>query len=274
MIIGVISDVHLEFRKICWRLFPGWLRQQVRLYDGSYVTGDILGDREEVLLDVLCVCGDVCPLSSHQREYVDFFAHVSQMAKTVLVVLGNHEFYGTTIEEGYSTAKLLVGAFPNVHLLERDKLQIDNVCFYGTTLWSRVPDQMMEKAGWAMNDFSHIVNHDPRKMNQLFADSYDWLKKAVVKDRNADLNLVQVILTHHLPSFELIAEQYKNNSDGLNCCYATEIIGDILPDFWLCGHSHQRTDTIIEDGVRCIIHCRGYKGETNDNHNLVKVFDV
>ena len=55
--------------------------------------------------------------------------------KPVLYVLGNHEFYGSSIDGAAAELKRLC-AGTHIHVLDNDEIVIDGVRFLGTTLWT------------------------------------------------------------------------------------------------------------------------------------------
>lgn len=78
--------------------------------------------------DVVILAGDI----SRPREAV---AWAIRFERPVLYVLGNHEFYGSSIEAARREARALCRGSP-VHLLDDDEIVIDGVRFLGTTLWT------------------------------------------------------------------------------------------------------------------------------------------
>ena len=57
------------------------------------------------------------------------------LRKPVLYVLGNHEFYGSSIDGAAAELKRLC-AGTHVHVLDDSEIVIDGVRFLGTTLWT------------------------------------------------------------------------------------------------------------------------------------------
>src|SRR5690606_16443232 len=55
--------------------------------------------------------------------------------KPVIYVLGNHEFYGATIQKLIHKLKEKTKG-TNIHILERDVITIEGVNFLGCTLWT------------------------------------------------------------------------------------------------------------------------------------------
>jgi predicted phosphodiesterase len=68
-------------------------------------------------------------------------------------------------------------------------------------------------------------------------------------------------MTHHLPSFKLINEKYKNSK--LSSLFATDledIIKKYKIDYWICGHSHNKNNIQINNTI-LTLNPVGYPGE-------------
>src|SRR5258706_7048965 len=85
-------------------------------------------DRPENAADVVVLAGDI----SRPREAA---AWALRFGKPVLYVLGNHEFYGSSIEGAADELKQLC-AGTHVHVLDDGEIVIGGVRFLGSTLWS------------------------------------------------------------------------------------------------------------------------------------------
>ena len=106
--------------------------------------------------DVVVLAGDI----ARPREAASWALGFD---KPVLYVLGNHEFYGSSIDGAAAELKRLC-AGTHVHVLDNDEVVIDGVRFLGSTLWT---DFMLfgdggeraaaiEEAQRLMRDFSRI----------------------------------------------------------------------------------------------------------------------
>ena len=121
-----------------------------------------------------------------------------------------------------------------------------------------------------MNDYNYICDDidpetdkktiiTPQQTTIKHISDYNYILNEV---KNADKNII--VVTHHLPSFDLIDEKYKNFS--LNCCFASncEISNDLLK-LWICGHSHTSI-SFTKNNTTYAINSYGYKnGKTNEN---------
>jgi len=193
--------------------------------------------------DILVLAGDI----SSDFDY-DFFYDVSRDFKHVLYVAGNHEFYGHTglDHQHYING---CGKFKNVHYLDKEKIEIDGITFFGATLWSdlsRLIDALISKQ--MLNDYSWIKGWTPELATAEF-------KSTVIPK-------VDVVITHYAPSYMSVAEEYKGNV--LNASYASNLestILDLEPKYWIHGHMHTPVDYMIGN-TRVVSNPRGYEGST------------
>lgn len=77
-----------------------------------------------------------------------------------------------------------------------------------------------------------------------------------------------IVMTHHLPSFDLLAE--KNTASE---CYATDLTALIASPViaWICGHTHK---SLVKDinGVYCGINCFGYPTQKPSDTNFKSMY--
>ncbi|RAH48454.1 uncharacterized protein BO95DRAFT_49024 [Aspergillus brunneoviolaceus CBS 621.78] len=132
----ILSDLHLE------------LNQQ-------YVSYEIPACAEHLIL-----AGDIGRLADYEH-YRDFLQRQTDRFKAVLLILGNHEFYGLSIAAGLDKARQLEQE-PCLHgrLIVLDRTRYDvpgfDVSVLGCTLWSHVPDGSREIVQAKIRDFRKI----------------------------------------------------------------------------------------------------------------------
>jgi len=118
---------------------------------------------------------------------------------------------------------------------------------------------------------AHHTNHWHRKSVQWLADN---IKAAAKRTETV------VVLTHHTPSTNGTSNPiYKDDREGLNCCFSTDLTHLLQPPAvtWACGHTHWNFDMTVPNnegggGVRLCSNQRGYPGQENiqyDNEGLV-----
>lgn len=278
MKIGIASDLHLEFETIRLRN-PG--------------------------VDVLVLAGDICvaedikrfpfyedredtssPRQRNSEKYQEFFEEVSREFPVVLVVMGNHEHYHGKFDSSEEILKKnlkLVGE--NIHLLQDDSLDVGDVRFIGSTLWTDLNagcplTEYHVQCG--MSDYSvitKVVPYDPPTYRRLrpmdtvgsHVKSVQYLQNVLKESCDKKC----VFVSHHAPSTLSIDPRYK--SDVLmNGGYVSDLSNMILDNdnLKLCvhGHVHQKFDYLLGE-CRIVCNPRGYPGE-RDGLYLLKIVEV
>ena len=276
MKLQVVSDLHLEFTPI-----------------GIPNAGDT---------DVLILSGDICvaedlhshpvgsanplvPLGRRQlasETYQEFFAHISSEYKNVIYVLGNHEHYHGKIDTSHDVIRKTLSDMniTNIHLLENESIVLDGIVFVGGTLWTDMNNgnpMSMNAVQSGMNDFRiiRVAKRAYRKFNTMDAVALHTATKNFIETQaGVHSDLPVVVCTHHAPSYQSVAEQFKGSE--LNAGYASDLSDLILDNpnikLWTHGHMHNSSDYMIGD-TRIIANPRGYYNE-NPEFNRLKVFEV
>lgn len=190
------------------------------------------------------------------------------IAKPVLYVLGNHEFYGDNIANTADELKQLC-AGTNVHVLDGDAVIIEGVRFLGTTLWTdfmlcgggEEQAAAMREALRFMRDFSRIRAGKARKAlftpvhsATLFNSQAKWLETKLAEPHAGPT----VVITHHAPSRKSIHPKFSGSL--LNACFVSDaehLIDGRRACLWIHGHTHDSFDYIV-NGTRVVCNPRGY----------------
>lgn len=234
MKIHLLSDLHLEFEAF------------------DYQAADA---------DVVVLAGDI-----HVQEKGVDWAFQTIKDKPVLYVLGNHEFYGATIQKLIHKLKAKTRN-TNVHILERDVVTIDGVNFLGCTLWTDFelfgdPRHAGYHCQNIMTDYKkirHLPNYSKIRTIDtavIHKHSHWWIEQEL-KNRNGQIN---VVVTHHAPSIQSIPE--NGRQDITAAAYANRLesfIQQYKPALWLHGHVHHVSDYDINK-CRVVCNPRGYRG--------------
>jgi predicted phosphodiesterase len=240
--INILSDLHLGF--------------------GAF-------DRPVNDADVVILAGDI----SRPREAA---AWAMRFDKPVLYVLGNHEFYGSSIDGAASELKRLC-AGTRVQVLDNTEIAIGCVRFLGTTLWTdfslfgqgAAKATAMSEAQRLIRDFSRIRRVDaadavfsPEDSAALFREQAAWLDQRLGKAHAGPT----VVITHHAPSRKSIHPRFADSP--LNACFisdAEHLIGADRAQLWIHGHTHDSFDYLV-NGTRVVCNPRGYaKAGVNEN---------
>lgn len=234
MIIKFISDLHLEFcnkKEIC-NIF------------------DTIGSGE-----ILILAGDIG--DPFEQYYSHLFEHVSKNYEKVFCICGNHEYYGHRIDKTNKKFNELCNKYGIINM-NQGMINYKNVRFIGTPLWSHVTNNCDLQC-----DTRHIKDMGIKHRNNMYARNCKFIQENLLTD------LPTIIMTHHLPSYSLIHNQYKTpNYIMLNEWYASSTIEEDL-DFtgsnvvaWIYGHTHiPLTKTI--NGINTYCNPLGYPDECN-----------
>ena len=210
---------------------------------------------------VLVLAGDVA-VAETKTQYVDFILRAQAQFQHVILIMGNHEHYGGSVNRSIAKIKrnlMITQAMEdsgclNVSIVENEVVRIDDVDFFCATLWTdyanRNPLAMMQ-AQQQMNDYRRIRwGRGPGQIayqNRLTPDyaytMHEVSRKFIENSLARSDARVKVVVTHHAPSYQSIHERYQG--DPLNACYASpleEIMLDHEPDYWIHGHLHDTND--------------------------------
>lgn len=242
MRIKLLSDLHLEF------------------YDHEDAC-DFVESVPNQNVDVLVLAGDIC-LVSNERECKEYMQRFTDRFREVIWVAGNHEFYGTYMDDGIAFMDSL--NFSNLHFLERSNIEIDRQRFHGCTLWYDSTAEIHNSR--MMNDFHCIKG--------FFFD--DIIRYAHSSQQYLESNVWQgdIVVTHMLPSKKVLGERYVRSA--LNSFYVHDcehIIDTQKPKYWLHGHSHEAISKQIGD-TQVIRNPKGYPDQNDVNFDLNFVFEV
>lgn len=243
MKIYVTSDIHVEFHK------------------------DYHGPKEKI--DLVVLAGDI----HVGHKAADIAAWYQQRYRApVILVAGNHEFYGADLDNMLNELRLSTRNLPQVHFLENDAIEIGGFRFLGCTLWSNFAingDDQIEfakyKATQFMTDFQ-VIHHKglfftPDDAIERFQASHAWLESELAKPFAGDT----VVITHFAPHRAAIHDDYLVPGADELTPYFTSDCSDLMRRFpikaWFYGHTHNSVDTVVEEGVRLVSNQRGYPGE-------------
>ena len=236
---------------------------------------------------ILVLAGDIGHLG--KNRLLEFITWCSNQWTHVLWVFGNHEFYipkaqkhwhllppdgKYTIEEKTAEAKAAYKHLTNVHILDRDRIEIEGHLFFGATLWSDVPAAIAAAHSHEIADFRCIAG-ERAPNGALIPLGHEFRQYLFQRDLTALNDFLSyatlsskpfVVITHHLPTDEMVQEKYRGMPT--NPFYSTAL--DPLlktPGLvaWICGHSHGRR--IIQHPGPCYLNARGYPGEQKNGGN-------
>jgi predicted phosphodiesterase len=236
-LVRVFSDLHLEFGIDVIKKCTTFCLANKTKY--TILAGDITNfkKREKILTRVV---SELKPHTDH-----------------IIYVLGNHEYYepgNKRISEIKNDYKKLCNNL-GISLLEDSSLETDDFVFYGATMWTKPTIGAFLR----MND--HYSFKDHQEVVDLHEESVFQLSKFLAEHKIKATNKPLIVVTHHLPSFELIDDEYKIYGE-LNTGFASEL-DHLIKDpvnYWIYGHTHKAKNVIIND-VQLLCNPHGYPKE-------------
>jgi len=226
--------------------------------------------------DVVVLAGDIDKGVKAIRLATDWFP-----STPVVMVAGNHEFYGGATPRLIDKMKAVADG-SMVAILERDERVIDGVRFLGATMWTDFSifggetDYYMEQARAGMNDFWKIrvspefSRFSPAHALKLHRGTRAWLAERL----DSPFPGPTVVVTHHAPSMKSCHPDHA--ADPLAAAFIVdleELMGVDRVCLWIHGHTHHCVSYEIK-GTRVVSNQRGYPGETVPDFNPTLVVEV
>jgi predicted phosphodiesterase len=190
--------------------------------------------------DLWINAGDTHPRERSRQSFAEDFEGVPYFE-----ILGNHDYWSNEFDIG--------------RLIDCKDATFGDLKITGAPLWtdlSRFDDWEAFK--------EDLVDY--RKINpKLTQDQMNRVHKAhllFLMTSDAD-----IIVSHHLPSYQSIHPKWKTANNRCNGSFASEYAWQIQhlrfpPKLWIHGHTHDPCDYMI-DQTRVICNPRGYPGEGN-----------
>jgi len=214
--------------------------------------------------DTLILAGNICFVKHH--FFLTFFQKLSPMFKNIIYIFGPNEYYCMSDLQMETTLALetyardMLSDLSNVHILQQEHIKINNIVFFGCTLWSYIykRDLVIKTHPLVQNSF---VRHgtkillNPIITNKLYLTHKIWLERMI--DTFALSTIVPI--TYTLPSFQALEEKFTflTKSNYGNCDRLAA-----LSDAWCSGVGKI---TKIVDVDRTPLYINPYiKGEPNE----------
>ena len=210
--------------------------------------------------DVLVLAGDIAVGAINVVDVIGEF--LVRGFPYVVYVTGNHEYYGSTLNNVNNELESRLAKFGNkVLFLNQRYAKIGDIWFGGGTLWTNFRERQDSKvaAQFGISDFNVINNFTVTKcLEQYYKDksSITNFYESVPFDEK------KVIVTHFLPATECIAPMYRGDTSMLNDYFANNLghyISGLSNTTWMFGHTHSQVDTIIGN-TRLFANPHGYIG--------------
>ncbi|KLJ09468.1 hypothetical protein EMPG_15119 [Blastomyces silverae] len=204
--------------------------------------------------DRLILAGDIGRLADYEA-FRDFLHLQCEQFLEVYLVLGNHEFFGVSREQGLRRADMLQQA-PGLE---------------GCTLHSHIPPEDEEIVRGKIKDFRRIEGWTVAKHVIEHVSDVKWLTDEITSIRQTESALKRkiVVISHHAPSMDGTSRPSDEGSP-YSSAFATNLLdGETRSCFetvqcWIFGRTHYSTD-ILRGQVRLVSNQRGYVFPNKEN---------
>ena len=242
MRIQFASDLHLEFPENTDYLMKTPLK----------VTGEIL-----------ILAGDIHVIGSENWTENPFWDWASKNYRQVIVAYGNHEYYKTcdlaTMKEGYKYK-----IRDNIYYYYNCVITIDDVDIIVSTLWSHISKENEMECVMGVNDF-HLIKYNGEVITaEIFNEEHKKCLEFIKKSMNESKAKTKIIVTHHVPSSQLTAEEFQGSkmTDAFTVDL-TDYIKTCGAKYWIFGHSHRNINKKIGKTF-CVCNQLGYVMDGED----------
>lgn len=248
MLMQVLSDLHLEVGQ-------------------QYSSFQI-----EVKAPYLVLAGDIGRFQDYDG-FLTFLQHQCTRYTQVLMVMGNHEFYGRSRSEGLGVAERLQNE-PSLQdrfiILNRQRVDLsEDVTVLGCTLQSYIFPESRKAVIGMVQDFARIVDWTVDDHNEEHAKDVSWLRDQITSIRQSETSSTNqarkkiVVITHHAPCRSGVSKPEHENNPWSDA-FATDLLlgtpkdNPLLDcDWWLFGHTHYSAYFQVGD-VKVFSNQRGY----------------
>jgi len=279
MKIAVCSDIHLEFGTISLENTEG---ANVLILGGDICVAKDLNKRDEYAIMDRFGRSEAC----HQ-----FFQECCARFPHVIYIVGNHEHYHGDFRDTIKHLRDKLGYLVNLHILDKQMVQLGGVSFIGGTLWTDMnkedPITLLHMTGM-MNDFRCVMNSN-RVVNfknnegKFATRTAKFSPDDTVVDHKEMLEYIRimiegkfeqkfVVVGHHAPSKASTHPRYADEVI-MNGGYSSDLSEFIMDHpqikLWTHGHTHEDFDYMI-GSTRIVCNPRGYDAyeDRADNFKL------
>lgn len=192
---------------------------------------------------ILILGGDIGRFCDYDR-YKDLLFRFCAEYDSVILVPGNHEFYGSSRAQGLDAATRLCSE-PSMggklHILDRNRIDVHtDITVLGCTLHSHISEGYSRLT----NDFRRILEWSVEAHNEQHSKDLQWLRASLHQLRTEEPERRVVIVTHYAPVFEKVCHP-DNELNDVSECFSSTAMTDLSQEralhsvsHWIFGHTH------------------------------------
>ena len=221
--------------------------------------------------DLVVLAGDI----QTQNRHLSFLSTINANVP-IIMVAGNHEYYGSdfdAVNENLSTLSLTL---PNFHYLQNESIHINGVDFFGGTMFTDFNlyndpynGAVYAKAGiadfsWMSKGKNRWTTNDHLDQHEVFTNRLQLFLKEEHSKR--------VVISHFVPSMVCADPQFDGSM--LNSYFISEMDAHMgWEGLWLFGHTHSSMDKMVGD-TRLVCNPRGYGSENKYGFNDKLILEI
>lgn len=239
MKIQYCSDLHLEFDENI-----AFLKQNPLVPSG----------------EILVIAGDFYLLGAKREFISDILTYLSKNWKAVFWLPGNHEYYHYSASNAH--LEQLEEITENVFWVNNKSVEMNDIRFVFTTLWSHIRPENVSYCESGVSDFKAISYN----LKRLRSNEFNFLNRESLKFIRQELRVSKaynkIVVTHHVPTYINYPSIYLGSR--INDAFVSdnvELIEEYQPDFWIYGHSHVNTPEFNIGKTRLVTNQLGYVKE-------------
>ena len=243
---------------------------KIRLLSDLHLEGHRF-DYEYAGEDLVVLAGDIHTQSRH----ANFLSTINSNVP-IIMVAGNHEYYGSDIEFTDAYLHHLETVLPNFHYLQNESLHIKGVDFFGGTMFTDMKlyndvDSAKMYASQGIADFTWISKDNKRWSTDNHIDAHKVFSERLqsfLKEEHSK----RVVISHFVPSMVCADPQFDGSL--LNPYFISEMDKYMGWDgLWLFGHTHSSMDKMVGD-TRLVCNPRGYGSENSHGFNDKLILEI
>lgn len=205
-------------------------------------------------VDLLVLAGDTY---SRATKHTDVFRRLLDCYQTILVVPGNHDYWGASpdfVEESLQKEVAEVDDDGRIYLaLQPSWYAIAGRLFFAGTLWYRKPTKGQ------LEFIDMRMTNTPR---EWFYEQQARFEHRMTGNPMPDLGR-PIFVSHHLPSEKSTPKEFLGAASNhfFMCDMEKQLAAlDVKPAAWLHGHTHDACDYMLGE-TRVVCNPRGYPHE-------------
>lgn len=228
----VLSDIHMEAHDTLDSPKGACITRYVGTPDSE--------DSQERLSKqgMLFLLGDLG--NPQNATYEEFLASCAKRYAQVFLVLGNHEFYNSSIKSTVDRVREMCAKHHNVILLHNETYDLPGtgIRIAGTTLWSRVEEAQKDAVECFIADYRRIEDWNVERNNAMHLECVRWLVREAERARVDGVRLV--VMTHHAPYTDSCHPRHRGSI--LSSAFESDLVSLIRANphirVWVHGHTH------------------------------------